>query len=180
MSAAALRSPRLTTERLVLEPLCAAHADDLYELLDDPLLHEFMGGAPLAYDALRARFARLQAGASPDGAEEWLNWAVRRRQPDAFVGTLQATLRRGEAPATACLAWVLGRAHQGQGLAAEAAQAVADWLETKAGVARLEAHIHRRHLASRAVARRVGLLPTQGLTLDGEVVWARERPRPAP
>ena len=48
-----------STERLDLEPLAVAHAAELAPLLDDPCLHEFTGGVPLAAAALAARYARL-------------------------------------------------------------------------------------------------------------------------
>ena len=37
---------RLESERLVLEPLRVEHAEELAPLLDDPRLHEFIGGDP--------------------------------------------------------------------------------------------------------------------------------------
>src|ERR1700722_17820785 len=56
-----------STERLDLEPLAVAHAAELAPLLDDPFLHEFIGGAPLSAAALAARYTRLAAHRSPTG-----------------------------------------------------------------------------------------------------------------
>jgi RimJ/RimL family protein N-acetyltransferase len=69
------------------------------------------------------------------------------------------------------LAWVVGTAHQRLGIASEAAVAVVTWL-TDNGVEVLSAYVAQGHSASEAVARRVGLRPSDE-TLDGEVRWVR-------
>ena len=152
-----MRAIPLRSERLTLEPVAAAHADELAPLLDDPDLHAFTGGAPLSRDALRERYARLA------GAEDRLNWVV-RAGADA-VGYVQATVQ-GDA---AEVAWVIGAAHQRRGYAREAAAALVAWLRTQ-GVWRIAAHIRPDHAASIAVARHLGLEP--GATrADGEIRW---------
>src|SRR5262249_15194966 len=55
------------TERLDLEPLAVAHATELAPLLDDPRLHEFIGGAPVSAAALADRYRRLERRRSPGG-----------------------------------------------------------------------------------------------------------------
>jgi enoyl-CoA hydratase/carnithine racemase/RimJ/RimL family protein N-acetyltransferase len=162
-------SARLESDRLVLEPLRVEHADEMAPVLADPELYQFTGGRPPTQEALRRRFTRLLEGGSPDARELWLNWTVRERATGRAVGTAQATVRTDETGATANLAWVIGVRHQGHGLAKEAAATVATWLRGQ-GVERLVAHIHPEHAASMAVARSIGLVPTQTL-VDGEVQW---------
>ena len=152
MKGAALRSTRL-----VLEPIAAAHADELAPVLDDPVLHEFMGGEPLPVDVLRERYAALE------GADDWLNWAV--RADGAAIGYVQATVL-GDA---ADVAWVIGTAFQGRGYAREAAAALVAWLREQ-GVTTISANIHPDHAASGAVARHVGLEPGAARD-DGEIRW---------
>jgi RimJ/RimL family protein N-acetyltransferase len=161
-----VKAIELTTPRLVLEPLRAAHAGEMVAVLGDPALYGFIGGTPPAHGELADRYARLE-----DGPPAWLNWIVRR--DGAAAGHVQATLGEGEA----ALAWVIGTAHQGHGLAAEAAAAVQAWLREQ-GVARFTADIHPDHGASAAVARRLGLSPT-GEWHDGEVRWASDVRRAA-
>ena len=48
---------------LRLDPLEVGDASELAPLLDDPALHEFIGGRPLAEPELEARYRRLVAGA---------------------------------------------------------------------------------------------------------------------
>jgi enoyl-CoA hydratase/carnithine racemase/RimJ/RimL family protein N-acetyltransferase len=160
---------QLESGRLVLEPLRVEHADELAPVLDDPALHEFIGGRPATHDELRRRFERQVTGRSRDGRDEWLNWTVRLRATGRAVGIAQATIRTDEAGQTAGLAWVIASAHQGQGLAKEATGLVAAWLREQ-GVDRLGANIHPAHHASMAIARSIGLAPTDAL-VDGEIRW---------
>jgi RimJ/RimL family protein N-acetyltransferase len=163
------RAEALTTVRLVLEPLRPAHAHELAPVLDDPALHAFTGGEPADEDALRARFTRQAAGRSPDGTQGWLNWVARDRATHAPVGTVQATITDDKGVRAAALAWVVATGRQGEGLATEAAGAAMDWLRDR-GMTRFVAHIHPDHGASAAVARHLGLAPTDARHA-GEVRW---------
>lgn len=159
----------LDSERLHLEPLSVEHADEMVGVLDDPDLHVFIGGRPATREELRARYEQLVVGHSHDGNAGWLNWVIRRRDDGQAVGTVQATVTpKGRTP-TAEIAWVIGTGHQRQGFAREAAQAMVAWLREQ-GVTTIVAHVHPQHEASEAVARAVGLEPTDALA-DGEVCW---------
>lgn len=160
----------LATPRLLLEPLRTAHTAELLPVLADPALYAFTGGTPPTADELRARHARQVAGVSPDGAQGWLNWVLRLRDTGAVAGFVQATPTRDGDVLTADLAWLVGTAVQGRGLASEAAAAVVAALRG-GGVTRFGAWVHPDHAASGAVARRCGLAPT-GEVRDGEVRWA--------
>jgi len=160
----------IETARLRLEPLQVDHATEMAGALQDERLHEFTGGRPATAAELRARYARLASGRSPDGSQGWLNWVVRHRGSGTAVGTVQATLwRNGEL--TAEIAWVIATAHQGRGYAKEAAAAMVDWLGGQ-GVLGFVAQIHPDHAASGAVARNLGLSPSDAVE-DGEVRWVR-------
>lgn len=155
--------------RVRLEPLRSEHADELYPVLDDQRLHEYVGGEPEDLVSLRARYRRVQTGWSPGGAQRWLNWLVRRCHDEQALGTVQATVDQQLDPMTAELSWVIGTANQGHGHATEAANLMAAWLRQQ-GVGTLMAHVHPEHGASMAVARAVGLAPTETM-VDGEVRW---------
>ncbi|MGV9424351.1 GNAT family N-acetyltransferase [Streptomyces sp. NPDC003656] len=160
----------LTTPRLRLEPLRVEHAREAFAFLDDARLHTWTGGAPDTLAELEARYARQAAGHSPDGAQGWLNWLLRRRADARLVGTVQATLSRAPGGGTeAVLAWVTGAAYQGEGYAREGAGAMAEWLRA-GGVSALVACIRPGHTASAAVARALALAPS-GVVVDGEVRW---------
>jgi RimJ/RimL family protein N-acetyltransferase len=153
----------------VLEPLRAEHARELAPLLADPALHAFTGGEPATEAQLHARYARQAAGQSPDGTQGWLNWVARDRATHAAVGIVQATISDGDDGRSAELAWVIATGRQGEGLATAAAGAAMDWLRAR-GVTRFVAHIHPDHRASAAVARHLGLAPTDEMHA-GEVRW---------
>jgi RimJ/RimL family protein N-acetyltransferase len=165
---------RWRTYRLNFEPLTADHAAELAPLLDDPALHEFIGGAPMDQASLTARYALLQERRSPDGCQLWGNWVMRIRGTGAAAGTVQVTLpARGPAADLAEVAWVVSRPAQGHGYAKEAAIGLVTLLR-ESGWA-VEAHIHPGHLASQHVARAAGLTPTEEW-VDGEIRWVSQRP----
>lgn len=123
------RSPRppmrtLATDRLILEPLVAAHADAMFAVLSDPAIYAYENAPPRSADWLRERYARLESRRSGDGTEQWLNWVVRLRG-DVPIGYVQATV---PASRRALIAYEFGSAWWGQGYAREATQAMIDEL----------------------------------------------------
>jgi RimJ/RimL family protein N-acetyltransferase len=159
----------LTSERLALEPLRVDHPQEMAPLLDDTELHSFIGGRPATVEQLRDRYARQIVGRSPDGSQRWLNWVVRERESGEAPGTVQATIAKQDGRAVAEVAWVISSPHQRRGFAREAATAMATWLRQQ-GVDVVVAHVHPQHEASMAVARALGLAPTETV-VDGEVRW---------
>ena len=164
-------SDQMRSARLSLIPLAVADADEMVGVLSGAALYAFTGGTPPGLGELRARYARLAAGRSPDGHEEWRNWIIRREPHRAAVGYVQATIAGGGTRAE--IAWVVGLSWQRQGFAAEAVRALVAWLDAR-GVTAIQARIHPDHVASAAVARRAGLVPT-GQTDEGEQLWRRIR-----
>lgn len=161
--------PALSTDRLELTPLTLDDAEPMVAVLGDARMYEFTGGEPPDVHELRRRYAVLSTGRSPDGSEWWFNWIVRDRGETAPVGVVQATVAADLS--RSWVAWEVGVPWQGAGRASEAAAAMVAWLAEQ-GVAVIEAAIARDHRASEAVARRLGLQPTDDLD-DGEVVWRR-------
>ena len=145
-----------------------AHAEELLTVLDDPALHTYVGGRPATLPQLRARIDLKTAGVSADGVQRWLNWVIRTDAGDV-AGYVQATVIATTDGPVAELAWVVGAAYQGCGVASEAATGVVRWLREQ-GVHGLVAHIHPGNVASQVVARRTGLHPTD-VVVDDEVEW---------
>ena len=165
MYADAIRTPRLD-----LLPLRVSHADEMAVVLSDPALHTFIGGSPYSPAALRARYERLVAG-SPDPAVSWCNWVLRERGESRLVGTVQATV----GGTVAEIAWVVGTPWQRRGFASEAVRGLVARLEQHS-MRTVVAHIHPEHVASAAVARAAGLVPTDE-EQDGELRWRLRLPR---
>jgi RimJ/RimL family protein N-acetyltransferase len=158
---------RISTARLDLVPLSAGDADDLFPVLNDPTLGRFTGEIPPAgVETVRAGFARWEARRSPDGAELWLNWFVRRRDDGRAIGYVQATVGDEDA----AIAWTIGTALQRQGFATEAGRALIAWLHDTLGVRSIVGSIHPDNIASQTVAQRIGLRPT-ARHHEGEVIW---------
>ncbi|MCW2600995.1 MAG: GCN5-related N-acetyltransferase [Frankiales bacterium] len=156
----------VTTERLTLEPLALHHVDEMVEVLSSPALYRFTGGDPLDVEELTGRYQRQLAG--PAGADEaWRNWVV--RVDGRAVGFVQATLTLAEGLAE--LSWLVQPSDEGRGIATEAAAAMVKHLRARNGVTSVHAHISDERLASQAVARGIGLSPTERF-VAGERVWS--------
>ncbi len=160
----------IETERTVLSPLRVSDAGEMVTVLGDVALYEFTGGEPPTPESLTDRYRRQTAG-SGNADETWCNWVIRADDDGRAVGFVQATVVGDSAE----VAWVVGVRDQGRGLATEAAAAMCEWL-TSHDVRRVEAHVHPRHVASQAVAARIGLVRTHELDDEGEEIWATGKP----
>lgn len=141
-------------EGVTLEPQLASHAAELYAVIADPSLYEFIDNKePASEAALRERLARLESRKSPDGTEHWLNWIVRNAAGE-IVGYVQATVTPDH---SAEIAYVLGRAHWRKGYAGAACAAMIAELRETYGVTRLTATLDPANTASLALLRKLGL-----------------------
>lgn len=159
----------IVTSRLALTPLVESDADTMVVVLGDERMHEFTGGRPLTLTQLRLRYQRLAVGHSSERTELWFNWIIRLAVDAQPVGAMQATVAADGSSAD--VAWEVGVAWQDNGIASEAAAAVAGWLMGH-DVPVIRALIRPDHGASARVAARAGLEPTDEL-VDGEAVWRR-------
>jgi [ribosomal protein S5]-alanine N-acetyltransferase len=157
----------LHTDRLVLEPRAAAHADALYPILADPRQRAFHDDDPVSLEALRERFRQGESRRSPDGREHWLNWALVLREGDAdAVGFVQATVQQD------CRAWVayqLATSLWGRGLATEAVRAMIEHLASHRAVTQCMATVDQRNERSWRLLERLGFDradATQAASLD--------------
>jgi [ribosomal protein S5]-alanine N-acetyltransferase len=111
------RSPLCTASKnptIRLEEQRRIHAAELYPLLADPALHQFMDEPmPQSCAALFERFEKLESRQSPDGTEQWLNWVIKLGDGES-AGFVQATVHQDH---TADIAYSLGRKYWGKGLA---------------------------------------------------------------
>jgi ribosomal-protein-alanine N-acetyltransferase len=139
---------------VTLEPQLAAHATELYAVIGDPSLYEFIDAKePESEAALRERLQKLESRLSPDGTEHWLNWIVRNATGEV-AGYVQATITPDR---SAEIAYVLGRAHWRKGYAYAACSAMIAELGATYGVTRLTATLDPANAASVALIRKLGL-----------------------
>lgn len=141
-----IRAPRLK-----LEPQVVAHADAMFDVLSDPAIYAHENAPPASVAWLRERFARLETRWSGDGREQWLNWVI-RLAPGELAGYVQATVR---GDGTAAIAYVLGSACWGRGLAQEAVAAMIAELAARYRVRRLTAVFKTRNERSRRLLERL-------------------------
>ena len=168
----------LRTQRLILEPLVSAHAEPLMPVLSDPTLYRLIEDeAPVSLDWLNLRYQALERRRSPDGRCAWLSWAVRDPGSSNYLGCLQATVHAGHSAEMTCL---LGSAHWGRGLSAEAGAAVLEELATQAGVRVVWATVRPDNGRATAVLVRLGFEPVDpdryphDSAAAGDLVFRRE------
>lgn len=162
----ALNAP-LSTERLVLEPLVRAHAEPLFEPLQDEALYTWISSLPPAsVEALRERYILRETRISPDGEETWLNWVARSKRTGAYVGKVDAAIDDDDVVQN--LGYLFFRAHWGQGYASEAVIAVVDHL-VRSGVTELRATVTVGHTASARVLEKAGFVRTRILPENDEI-----------
>lgn len=164
---------------LRLEPLVQAHAAALYPLLADPLLYTWVDhGPPASEAALQAVYARWEARRSPDGSEQWLNWVVFNARQQA-LGFVQATVLDGQ---RAWVAYMLGRAHWGQGHGRAATAALVEHLAKAHGVRHCLACVERGNLRSLRLLQLLGFEVADAATAaqhglsPSEVLLVRDSP----
>jgi [ribosomal protein S5]-alanine N-acetyltransferase len=136
-----------------LEARTTAHAEELYSVLVDPNLYAFLDELPpQSVDALRQKLARSESRKSPDGLEHWLNWVV-RDAPGQMIGYVQTTIyENGEAN----LAYVIGSAHWGRGLAYRAVEQMIRIVAAEFGVKKFFIVSERANARSLHLAERLG------------------------
>lgn len=175
--AAALYRPTVKPPPVVhLEALVPAHADEMFDVLVDPAIYEFVeDDTPGSLEALRRRYAALALRRSPDGTQLWLNWVVRGAS-GRLLGYVQATVT---APGTAWVAYAFASRHWGQGVAQQAVRQMIRLLVNEHRVTRLLAAVDQRNARSLRLLERLGFsaLPLEQQLLlgisPGHVLLAR-------
>lgn len=142
----------VVASRCTLEPLVAAHAREMFDVLSDPAIYEFENEPPASQEWLTRRFERLEQRWSPDGTDQWLNWII--RLPDgAPAGSVQATVLPS---ATAYVAYELSSRYWRQGIGSSAVSAMLDELRLMYGVTVFMAILKAGNFRSRELLRRLG------------------------
>jgi RimJ/RimL family protein N-acetyltransferase len=130
------------------------HAARLFVMLCDRELYQFIPQEPPESIALlEERYRRRSVGRSPDGSQVWLNWAMRLRSTEEYVGTLESTVLSDR---TALIAYTVFAAFRGRGYATEASRCVIELLFSVGEVHTVVADIDTRNVASIHVAEALG------------------------
>ena len=165
----------LETVVLTLEPQAERHAAEMFAVLSDPAIYEYENEPPASLEALRQRYAALESRRSPDGREQWLNWVIRLPTGEP-IGYVQATVYPDR---RAAIAYELGSAWWGRGLARRAVEAMVAELSAQHDARRLTAVLKQRNGRSLRLLERLGFTPAaaddplrQGIDDDE---WLMER-----
>jgi RimJ/RimL family protein N-acetyltransferase len=146
----------LETPRLLLRHLLPGDLDALYTLYRDPEIRRYFPEGTLSYEETREELEWFLNG-HPRHPELGL-WATIYKPNGAFIG------RCGLLPWTIDgldeveVAYLLDKAYWGQGLATEAASAIADYAYHTLGLKRLICLIDRENIASQRVAEKKGMV----------------------
>jgi RimJ/RimL family protein N-acetyltransferase len=150
----------LTTARLRLEPFDLAHLDGLHEMNSDPEVMRYISGRPETREETVAVIERVQARWREFGYSWWS--FLDRISGQVVGGGCIQNLRRTDTPLPdrTCpleIGWRLRRDRWHQGLASEAAVAMADFAFGMLTAPELYAVCDPGNAASAAVMRRLGM-----------------------
>ena len=161
-------SPAAETARLRIEPLRTSHAPLLFDALADARIYSYIPDQMHAtVDSLTRRYAFLESGAPPGVHEVWLNWALRRIDTGACIGTLQATVTPDS---HASVGYVLTPSAWGQGFATESCRWLLATLQKRFVLNEILASVDVRNLPSLRVLERLGFncIGTEAAEIRGE------------
>jgi RimJ/RimL family protein N-acetyltransferase len=153
----------LVATRCSLEPQLAAHAKEMFAVLQDPALYEFENAPPRSEAWLAERFARLESRTSTDGTELWLNWVVRLPSGE-LIGYTQATVRRS---GIASMAYEIASRYWRQGFGSSAVGAMLIELAAQYGVHTFLAVLKARNFRSVALLEHLGFVPATADQAEG-------------
>ena len=140
---------------VTLEPRTTAHAEELFPVLSEPSLYEFIDDVPpVSVEALRKKLARSESRKSPDGSEHWLNWVV-RDEAGNVAGYVQATVG---ANLETNVAYAIGSAYTGRGIATEAVAQMLKLVSTDIATKHFYIVAERRNTRSVRLAQRLGFV----------------------
>jgi len=157
------------TDRLRIESLRVTHAPLLFPVLADPRIYSYVpDDAHPSEESLAQRYARLEEGAPAGSNEVWLNWALRRTDTLAYIGTVQATVTPG---VHAFIGYVLTPTAWGQGFATEACRWLVAELQQRFVLTEILATVDIRNVRSLRVLERLGFgcIGTESAVLRGKI-----------
>jgi RimJ/RimL family protein N-acetyltransferase len=170
-----------TTQRLEMYRLSAVHARPLVEAFADPAVRAFIPDEPATVEAMIERITRVATGPPADRPDEvWVNFAFLLQ--GRAIGRIEATVQNGIAE----IAYIIGPAYGGRGLATEAVEWLIDRVWQRWPTIPIYACIAERNERSRRLVGRLGFIETSpdGIPLmssdAGDAVYVFNAGRRAP
>jgi RimJ/RimL family protein N-acetyltransferase len=145
----------LETKRLILRRLLPDDLDNLYALYSDQEIRRYFPEGTLTYEETKDELEWFLNG-HPDHPQLGL-WATIHKDSHHFIGRCGLLPWTIEQRLEVEVAYLLDKAYWGQGLATEAAQAIADYGFEQLHLSRLICLIDPHNQASIKVARKIGM-----------------------
>jgi [ribosomal protein S5]-alanine N-acetyltransferase len=144
----------LSTKRLVIEPLSSQHADEMFFLLQDEEMYQFIPTLmPVSVEKLRERYQKLESRYAPNGDELWLNWVVKEKISGHLMGRIEATVYTNY---TFDFAYLFASKYWGQGFAFESCKAVLDYIIFQYNIKKVVANVDTRNINSIKLLKKLG------------------------
>ena len=160
-------TPEIHTQRLILEPVRSAHAEEAWPHVDDGRMWTYFTHLrPASILDLRRQYAKWERG-SLAADQIWWNWICRERTTGTLTGSMQTTVFPGEH--VAYVAYAIYPENQRKGYAREAVRALIERVRDTFGVTRFIAEMDTRNEPSYRLAERLGFARMQ--SRDGEFVY---------
>jgi RimJ/RimL family protein N-acetyltransferase len=145
--------PTLRTERLVIRPLREEDRQDVHDIFSDPAVSHFLSNAARQPGWINEMIDRRLGYDGPAGMGHWAFV-----EDDILVGIGHLRPSRELSGGVPEIGWYLGTAHQGRGLATEAAAALRDLGLHTLRFPAVWALVHRDNTASLRLGERLGFV----------------------
>jgi ribosomal-protein-alanine N-acetyltransferase len=145
----------LENKRLILRRLLPNDLDRLFALYSDKEIRRYFPEGTLTHEETKEELEWFLDG-HPEHPELGL-WATIHKETDQFIGRCGLLPWTIEGRAEVEVAYLLAKEYWGQGLATEAALAIADYGFEQLGLSRLICLIDPKNQASQKVAGRIGM-----------------------
>lgn len=146
----------LETPRLILRHQVLTDLDDLWSLYCDPEITKYIPDAPRTREEAKEELEWHMNG-HPKHPQLGL-WATIHKESGKFIGRCGLLPWTIEDRQEVEVAYTIARAHWGQGLGTEAAQAILEYGFGKLNLSRLVSLIEPENVASQRVAEKIGML----------------------
>ena len=134
------------TKRLMFESLVSSHSKDLFTVMNNQNIFKYVDESPYTNkDKLFKRYVFLSKGAPPESNQEWLNWAIKLKNSNDYIGLLQATIYKNQKTE---IGYLLSPKYWSNGYGTEAVNYLCEYLFKNKNVKKIIASIDTRNLIS--------------------------------
>ncbi|MBO5394672.1 MAG: GNAT family N-acetyltransferase [Clostridia bacterium] len=145
----------IETQRLILRPLVLKDAQDLYELLIDEQIMEFLAGIP-EYTGVDMAVSYINNTLSKKyNSPDFYDWAIEEKESGKMIGRISLH-KQDDYRRMADLVWFVSPTVRGKGYATEGARAAIKHLQ-KVGFERIEAFADVENKPSQRVMEKLGM-----------------------